>query len=164
MHNRIKLLVGLLFILLLLKNLEFIFFNWRLSFKPNESGISLNAKDLTERAPFFLKYSDNNPLWVFDESLWEIAEFQDWELQAYFPNKLFLVTNLNENLSCDESHYDEVPIMGVIKILKGDANSGYSAQTLYIKIFENYDTSDNTTFFFNCSIANQFLIQRNIDG
>jgi hypothetical protein len=102
------------------------------------------ARDLVERAPLYLS---RNPLlqnrhWNIEKSIYEEYEFQEWELHAYLLAKSVSVRPKVSQKKCEElisgalwlSYFD-------IRVLKGDAASGYFQKNAKFVIVQNNEIS-----------------------
>lgn len=97
------------------------------------------ARDLVERAPLYLSADPllQNKHWHIEKSIFEEYEFEDWELRAYLLAKSVSVNPQVSQKKCEElisgkrlSNFD-------IRVLKGDATSGYSQKNGKFVLVQN---------------------------
>jgi hypothetical protein len=96
------------------------------------------ARDLVERAPLYLSVDPrlHNKHWHIEKSIFEEYEFEDWELHAYLLAKSVSVSLQVSRGKCEslisggENNFD-------IRVLKGDAISGYSQKNGKFVLIQN---------------------------
>ena len=98
------------------------------------------ARDLVERAPLYLSADPllQNKHWYIEKSIFEEYEFEEWELRAYLLAKSVSVNPKVSQKKCEElisggrrlSNFD-------IRVLKGDAASGYSQKNGKFVLVQN---------------------------
>lgn len=95
------------------------------------------ARDLVERAPLYLSVDPrlHNKHWHIEKSIFEEYEFEDWELHAYLLAKSVSVSLQVSRGKCESligggDNFD-------IRVLKGDAISGYSQKNGKFVLIKN---------------------------
>lgn len=98
------------------------------------------ARDLVERAPLYLDANPrlHNKHWHIERSIFEEYEFEAWELYAYL-----LAQSVSVDLQVPRGKCEELKKGGAqlsnfdIRVLKGDATSGYSAKNGQFVLMQN---------------------------